>query len=375
MGSAASMVAPNSNIKSKSLRLSKSQSNTTSTILLKSPSKNTARFELSPQSSTTNYEIDLPTDEKMLDEIKSDLKSKHRSSDTFEEEDDDKELLSRIASFCKVNKSNQHALNECIHDVVEVIHSSKAVTESLEAILYLSFCENDRKTIENFHTLATAHYNIKSIEDLGSHGACEIVVKLLKLFGVIDSKIAELGLWCIYCLAFSSVNRVKLDASGVCETVIDLLNIHGENSPSVVEVGFWAIYHLSFKNSLNKSKLGSDIGCEVVVEALKLHGKSSSSVSEAGFYAISNLVANDDINNAKLGECGACEIVIEMLKIHGKSNMNVAEAGCLAICNLAFLEDNRDKLGICKILIELCLTYRETNPTIKNCESIILMLQ
>ena len=140
-------------------------------------------------------------------------------------------------------------------------------------------------------------------------------------------------------------------------------------------MGCLAIYSLTFKNSINKQKLGSCKACEVVVEALKAHGKNNSFLTEAGCYAISNLAADDDINNAKLGECGACETVIEMLKVHGKTNIDIAEAGCLAICNLAFIESNRDKLGICKIAKELWQLYNEANPMISQCLDIITMLQ
>ena len=290
-------------------------------------------------------------------------------------DDQVKELLTMVIGFLNNNKRNQSALcNECIRDIMTIVKSCSAVTEALQIIIYLCRCDGTRRNNPDIKALSHDNYSIKNIEELGACGACEVVVEFLKSFGESDVNITELGFWAIYCLAFSSSNREKLGLCGACKVVTDLLNIH-YTSANVTETGCWAIYSLSFNNSLNKASLGTDIGCEVVVEALKIHGKSSSSVAEAGCYAISNLAANDDINNAKLGDCGACEIVIEVLKVHGKTNIDIAEAGCLAICNLAFIESNRDKLGICNILMELRQMYKERNMIIASCEDIILLLQ
>ena len=284
-----------------------------------------------------------------------------------------KELLSAIANVCKDNKSSQDSLKGYIKDILQLIFSSTAIVESLQTILCLCMCYQDDN--HTFHALTSIQYNIDNIDELGTYGACEIVVSLLEKFGDRDLSVAKLGFCVIYCLAFSEINRTKLGFNGACESVIYLLNTYGEIKQSFAEVGCWTIYRLSFNNNLNKSKLGADIGCEVVVEVLKEYGKCNPLVAEAGCYAISNLASNHDINNEELGKCGACEIVIELLKLYSKSNVGMAEAGCLAACNLAFIESNRDKLGICTILKEIWFMYSESNATIRKCEDIILILQ
>lgn len=182
-------------------------------------------------------------------------------------------------------------------------------------------------------------------ETLGTGGACDVVVKLLRNFAENSVCIAESGLRAIRELTEHSIpNRQRMGAAGGCSALLGVLKSFGLVSPRTSLLGMWAIRLLSM-DSNNKRSLLSNGAFEIVFSILSEFGVANVPLSVQGLFAAASLSKNDlygqDISPGKSN----CELLFRLLQMHGHTNVQLSEHGLAIICNLSGNRTCREVFG------------------------------
>ena len=221
---------------------------------------------------------------------------------------------------------------------------------ALSAIIYL--CRNDGVNINT-----CCDHNVQR---LGSNGACDAAVGILKLYGCVNSDVAFRGCWAILNLSSNDSNNIKLGNAGASDIVIEVLKKYGCSIQDVALFGCRAVCNLAV-NGVNQTKLRVGGASDIIVEVLKKFGTINSDIALFGCRAIINLAAN----KTKLGGSGLCECCVDILKKFGLTHSDVASEVCKAISFLGSNDsNNKGKFGLCgacEVVIDVLRKYGMTS--------------
>ena len=223
----------------------------------------------------------------------------------------DNDIFFGIVTLCKGNTHNQESLNNNIEDIVKLIKSTKAVSDALQAIVYL--CRYDGMTKST-----QCKCNVKC---LGLLGICEYIVNILKKYGKDSIDISRQCYKAINSLIPNYVNNEKFGKTELCEIIVEILRKHGKVCELIVKPTFKVIINLAFIQTTIK-KFWIAGACDVIVDMLKLYGQTNADICKYGCIAIYNLTANNNNNKENFNLCGLTSFFQE-LEVTYKSNKDV----------------------------------------------------
>ena len=200
----------------------------------------------------------------------------------------------------------------------------------------------------------------KNRDILGDMGACEMISRVMRIYGKYDSEIAYWTCFAVtnLCDNIGERNAESFERAGGCEMVIGALQAH-ENDTDVTIWGCQALGRLASGCIPNIVKIRETGGCEIILRAIETHG-SNPKVAQAGCYAVSELIQFRGGDDAYIfGPIGGCEIVLSAIRTH-INNAKAIGSACNALSRLATSDKNSAKFGLmggCQVLLEILRTY------------------
>eukprot|EP01041_Mallomonas_annulata_P002941 gene2941-5780_t len=267
-----------------------------------------------------------------------------------------------IALSIADNKINQQILGAVYQIEVDIIQM---------ATHYIKSPSISEKACQAINQLCID--NQSNIARMGNHGACELILNILKTHMYIRAVIEAAALT-IKSLSYGNPsNSIKFRTEGVCELLVEILG-KSKEIPDVATAIFHAIRNLSFDENM-RDKLGLVTACETVITAMGVLISHVAAV-EAGCLALFNLSFIES-NREKMIKSGGCECVTAALRTHLLVADN-ATAACKVISVLACKSDEANgkisHMETCKAVVSILIAHSDMPSTVEWSLKVILSL-
>jgi hypothetical protein len=137
---------------------------------------------------------------------------------------------------------------------------------------------------------------------------------MLKKYGEEHFSVAQYGIIAITNLTSSSEIRNALGSLGACQIIVNMLKLHAfkgdatSTEAPVAVYGLYAIGKLSLNHDQNRQRFGACGGCEEVVAVLEQLGMENNTVTDYGMYALAHLAYFNLENKKRLSNVGTYKV-------------------------------------------------------------------